>query len=44
MRTLTGCILVALAATALPSIARAAAAETTLAERYVPVVRPFFRF
>jgi hypothetical protein len=39
MRALTGCILVALVATALPSIARAAAAETTLAERYVPVVR-----
>jgi Vacuolar protein sorting-associated protein 62 len=39
MRALTGWILAALAAIALPSIARAAAAETTLAERYVPVVR-----
>jgi hypothetical protein len=36
---LTGLVLVVATAAALPSTARAADAETTLAERYVPVVR-----
>jgi hypothetical protein len=39
LRALAGFILVVATAAALPSAARAADAETTLAERYVPVVR-----
>ena len=38
LRALTGCILLA-AAAVLPSVALAADAETTLAERYAPVIR-----
>jgi hypothetical protein len=39
VRWLTGCALVVAVAAALPAAALAADAETTLAERYVPVVR-----
>jgi hypothetical protein len=39
LRPLTGCVLVVVTAAVLPSAARAADAETTLTERYAPVIR-----